>query len=72
MQAGDKLLVVEVNDYDPELLRYLGKLDLYPGTEILLLDYAPFEGPLTLEIGGQGRSLGYQAAKSILVTLQDK
>ena len=72
MQAGDKLIIVEVDDADPELLRYLGKMGLYPGTEILLIACAPFNGPLTLNVGGDQHSLGYQAAKAILVTVQDK
>lgn len=70
MQSGDTLVIVEVDDNNPELLRYLGDLNLYPGTQIKILERAPFEGPLTLEIDGRQRSLGYQAAKSILVALQ--
>lgn len=70
MTVGDKLMVVEVDDDDPELLRYLGQMGIYPGTEIELLDSAPFNGPLTLSLGDAQRSLGYQAAKSILVILQ--
>jgi DtxR family Mn-dependent transcriptional regulator len=72
MRVGDRLIVVEVDDHDPELLRYLGSMGLYPGTEILLLAYAPFDGPLTLCVGDDQHSLGYQAAKSILVALQEK
>lgn len=71
MKTGDSLIVVEVDDDDPKLLRYLGELGLYPGTKILLVDCAPFDGPLTLDIDGQVHSLGYQAAKSVLVTLQE-
>lgn len=72
MHVGDRLVVVEVDDHDPELLRYLGGMGLYPGTELLLLAHAPFDGPLTLCIGEAQHNLGYQAAKSILVVLQDK
>jgi DtxR family Mn-dependent transcriptional regulator len=72
MHVGDRLLVVEVDDQDPELLRYLGTMGLYPGTELLLLSHAPFDGPLTLSIGDVQHNLGYQAAKSILVALQNK
>jgi DtxR family Mn-dependent transcriptional regulator len=68
--VGDKLTVVEVDDHDPELLRYLGKMGLYPGTKILLIAYAPFNGPLTLAIGDEECTLGYQAAKSIIVAAQ--
>jgi DtxR family Mn-dependent transcriptional regulator len=67
MQAGDRLVVVEVDDHNPELLRYLGSLGLFPGTELLLLECAPFDGPFTLDVGGQQHSLGQQAAQSILV-----
>ncbi|GIK42522.1 MAG: transcriptional regulator [Chloroflexota bacterium] len=72
MRVGDRLIVVEVDDDDPEMLRYLGSMGLYPGTELLLLSHAPFDGPLTLCIGDTQHNLGYQAAKSILVALQDK
>ena len=72
MKVGDALVVVEVDDKDPELLRYLGELGIYPGTKILLMVQAPFEGPLTLNIGNQEHNLGYQAAKSIMVALQSE
>jgi DtxR family Mn-dependent transcriptional regulator len=71
-EAGDKLRIVEVDDNDPELLRYLGELGLYPGTEITLLACAPFDGPLTLHINDKEYNLGYRAAKSILVVPQDE
>jgi DtxR family Mn-dependent transcriptional regulator len=71
MKTGDKLVVVEVDDQNPALLRYLGGMGIYPGTKIQLVDCAPFEGPLTLALGDDQHSLGYQAAKSILVALQN-
>ena len=71
MQDGDKLLVVEVDDEDPALLRYLGEMGIYPGTEIKLIASAPFNGPLTLNISNKELNLGYQAAMSIRVTLQN-
>lgn len=72
MRAGDRLIVVEVDDHDPALLRYLGTMGLYPGTQIQLLACAPFDGPLTLCVGEDQHSLGYQAARSILVARQEK
>ena len=70
MKAGDSLTVVEVDDANPELLRYLGDMGLYPGTEVFLRECAPFSGPLTLDINQEEYRLGYEAAKSVLVTLQ--
>lgn len=71
MTIGDKLTVVEVDDDDPELLRYLGELGIYPGKEIIILIQAPFDGPLTLRIDNAEHSLGHRVAKSILVTPQE-
>jgi DtxR family Mn-dependent transcriptional regulator len=71
MSTGDKLVVVEVDDDNPELLRHLGEKGLYPGTAIQLLDVAPFEGPLTLKINSEEQSLSYQVAKTILVAVQE-
>jgi len=71
MKAGDRLRIVEVDDNDPELLRYLGELGLYPGTEITLIACAPFDGPLTMEINNTQYALGYQAARAISVALAE-
>jgi len=70
MSMGDRLVVVEVDDDNPELLRHLGEKGLYPGTNIQLLDVAPFEGPLTLKINNEQHSLSYQVAKTILVAVR--
>jgi DtxR family Mn-dependent transcriptional regulator len=72
MKAGDNLIVVEVDDDNPELLRYVGEMGLYPGTAIQLLALAPYEGSLTLDISGKEHSLSYQVAKTVLVAVQDK
>jgi len=70
MNVGDRLVVVEVDDDDPELLRHLGDKGLYPGTDLRLLGQAPFEGPITVDLGGQRHDLSYHVAQTILVALQ--
>ncbi len=71
MEVGDQVRIVEVDDTDPELLRYLGNLGLYPGTELTLTEVAPFNGPLTFNVDNKPYNLGYQAARSIFVVLQE-
>jgi DtxR family Mn-dependent transcriptional regulator len=66
---GDRLVVVEVDDDDPELLRYLGQIGIYPGTEITLTTRAPFEGPLTINVNNTEHNLGHQAAQFVRVAL---
>ena len=67
--VGETVTVIEVSDRDPELLRYLGGLELYPGTAIEITAVEPFEGPLVLQVNGRGISLGRRAADEIRVTL---
>lgn len=69
--AGESVVVVEVDDADADLLRYLGELEIYPGAAIEVQDRAPFNGPLTLLINQKAHTLGYQAARSVLV-VKDK
>ena len=46
--AGDQAIITEVSDDNAEMLRYLGKLQLYPKTEIEVVSIAPFDDLLTI------------------------
>jgi DtxR family Mn-dependent transcriptional regulator len=67
--AGETVTVVEVEDRDPELLRYLGELELYPGTEIKVLKIEPFDGPFYIRRKDKEFVLGRAAAREILVSM---
>lgn len=73
MEAGQMGVISEVSDHDPKLLRYLGEMNLYPDTPVFVLETAPFEGPLTIQIGeaATGVTLGREVAKHILMTKID-
>jgi DtxR family Mn-dependent transcriptional regulator len=49
------------------MLRYLGDLGLFPTVEVVVLDVAPFDGPLTIRINDHERALGREVAQYILV-----
>ena len=68
LEAGTQGTVAEVSDHDADLLRYVGDLGLYPQTPLEVLAVAPFDGPLTLRVGGAERTVGRKAARFILVT----
>lgn len=68
VEAGETVTVVEVGDRDPDLLRYLGNLELFPGTEVKVLAIEPFQGPLVLRSNGREFILGRQAAEHIQVS----
>jgi DtxR family Mn-dependent transcriptional regulator len=66
--AGETVRVVEVDDRDPELLRYLADLALYPGTELEVVRVEPYNGPFVLRVDGRERIVGRAAAQEILVS----
>lgn len=67
LQIGQSATVAEVNDFDPDLLRYLGDLGLYPDTEIKVIKIAPFDGPFEVRIANQTHTIGRKAANYIMV-----
>lgn len=71
LEAGQVAVVTEVDDRDPALLRYAGELGLYPQTPIEVVAVAPVEGPLTVRVDDQERTVGRRAAESIFVRLAE-
>jgi DtxR family transcriptional regulator, Mn-dependent transcriptional regulator len=51
LEAGTKATVSRVPDGDGELLRYLSKLKLTPGSRLEVRECAPFDGPVTVRAG---------------------
>lgn len=69
LEAGSKAQVARiVDDANSKMLRYLAELGLVPGAEIHIIDVAPFDGPLTVEIEGERTVVGHAVADSVLVT----
>jgi len=54
-----------------DLLRYLAQLGLVPGSKLMVIEAAPFDGPLTIEIDGQEEIIGNRIASSIRVEVAD-
>ena len=73
LNAGKKVVVAEVSDGDPELLRYVGGLGLYPGTALEVVFSAPYaEGPVTVRLldgeqRGAEHAVGHRAAAHLFV-----
>jgi DtxR family transcriptional regulator, Mn-dependent transcriptional regulator len=67
-RAEERVTVVEVDDRDPELLRYLGARGLYPGTPVEVVRVEPYGGSMVLSIEGREFSLGREAAAEVRVS----
>lgn len=67
LEPGDSRRVLEVEVEEPEQLRYLGSLDLYPGAEVEVVRKSPFEGPVTLQVNGSPQVISHELAQRIRV-----
>jgi len=67
---GDVLYIRAVRDDDSERLRYMEALGLLPGVRVTLEEREPYEGPLTVQVGGTGgprEVVGRELARRIYV-----
>jgi DtxR family Mn-dependent transcriptional regulator len=67
IEAGNMTVVRRVPDADPELLRYLASLGLVPAEEVTVVEQAPFDGPVTVEVRGSRHAIGRSLAAQIEV-----
>jgi DtxR family Mn-dependent transcriptional regulator len=67
LDEGRGARVVQVSDDDPDMLRYLGDLAIVPGSEVVVLSKAPYEGPITLGVSGRRLSIGPALAAQVRV-----
>jgi DtxR family Mn-dependent transcriptional regulator len=67
LEAGSMTVVRRVPDGDPELLRYLASLGLVPAEEVIVVEQAPFDGPVTVEVRGSRHAIGRSLASQIEV-----
>jgi len=67
--VGEPLRLIRVLTQDPDRLCYLGSLGLYPDTEIVLRERAPFRGPLLVEVMGAPHALAYELAECLQVVV---
>jgi DtxR family Mn-dependent transcriptional regulator len=67
LTVGQRARVLRVPEGDNALLRYLATLGLQPQTAIQIEAAAPFQGPLTVQIGEARHVLGRKLAAQIVV-----
>jgi DtxR family Mn-dependent transcriptional regulator len=69
---GQTVVIRCVNTLDQARLRYIRELGLLPHTRIQVLDIAPFEGPLMVDIGERTVALARTIAHDIEVDCEGK
>ena len=69
VRAGSTMRVLAVRATATDIFKYLQERNLLPGREMTLLEVAPMEGPLTLDIAGSRVALGLLVSKFVLVEI---
>jgi DtxR family transcriptional regulator, Mn-dependent transcriptional regulator len=67
LALGEACRVVRVGEQHPDRLRYLADLGLTPGTILKIVAIAPFEGPVSVQIGVALHALDQRLAHTIYV-----
>jgi DtxR family Mn-dependent transcriptional regulator len=65
--AGASAQVAQVSDKDSDRLRYLAELGIRPGVDVRVVKHAPFDGPITVQVGHATHVIGDAIARAILV-----
>lgn len=60
-------MIVKIKDETPEVLEYIAALGLLPGASIEIVERAPFDGPVTVKVGGANHALSLSMASIIWV-----
>lgn len=69
---GQAATIRRVSDGDPEMLRYLGRMGLYPNTPVRMVEQEPFGGPLRVEVAGVDLAIGRELAGNVFVTVTEE
>ena len=66
VRAGETVTIRRADTGDAGRLRYLASAGLIPGTMVRVVDSQPYQGPMTLNLGGAERIVGHELASLLL------
>ena len=67
LAVGARARILAIRETSTEVLQHLSRHDILPGRQITLLEAAPLEGPLTLQVGETQAAVGLILAELVLV-----
>jgi DtxR family Mn-dependent transcriptional regulator len=71
VEPGERVVVHHVSDADSDLLEYLESAGLLPNSRVHVVGKEPFNGPLTVSMGGDQRVIGREVASHVFVAQDD-
>ena len=67
LKAGDDGTVIEVEDKDPDFLRFVSSLGIRIGSTVEVIGKEPYGGPVTLRLGKRNIVMGTEAAARVRI-----
>ena len=67
LDPGRPAIIQRVSDRDPELLRYLATLGMFPSVAVVVRERAPFGGPIHLRLNDSEHAVGVELAAQVFV-----
>jgi DtxR family transcriptional regulator, Mn-dependent transcriptional regulator len=61
--AGATVEIRQVEEDQPDRLRYIASIGLRPGVQVTVVDRQPFQGPITISVDGQPHVIGHELAQ---------
>ena len=68
LNPGERAIIRRITDQQAAHLRYFSELGLVPKATVVLIEAAPFAGPLRVRVGAREYSLDHQLATSVRVS----
>lgn len=63
--AGATVEICQVEEGQPDRLRYIASIGLRPGVWVTVVDRQPFQGPITITVGGDTHVIGHELAQVV-------
>jgi len=67
LSSGEAAVLTHIPDESTELLSYLARLGMFPGTKIEIEEKAPFSGPMMVRVASSSYPLSLDVASGIYV-----
>jgi DtxR family Mn-dependent transcriptional regulator len=63
--TGATVEIRQVEEGQPDRLRYIASIGLRPGVQVTVVDRQPFRGPITIAVDGRTHVVGYELAQVV-------
>ncbi len=63
--TGARVEVRQVEESQPDRLRYIASVGLRPGVHLTVVDRQPFQGPITIEVAGETHVIGNELGQVV-------